>query len=410
MKWWTKGAVGALLAAGVGCGSMGWAWAQGGSGAAGEAAQAGAPSGLGKTFQDTAGHWAEAVIGAAVGQGYVNGYEDGTFRPEAKVTRAEYVKLVVTALKQPVSGETTGADWYVPYVNAAVNVGIHQWSDFTAGDWSTPMSRYEMARMAARAVGEKTEEDKKWMYLATKAGLIKGTDETGTLDEEGTTTRAQAVTIIGRILEVKAGNTLPADKHAVSRAEVLWHKTNIFTVMPQYFGKLHPSSKWDPEDLFIESDDGLYRAELDQLLAIDLEDPQDPFLGEVPPVETLKWYNYESAASSPYLSKGMPAYLLYSRGRTVFNKDTNKYGPRDYAPLSVLGAVTTDYEARSAGNLVGLAPVFKKKSGDMPIFILPKKMTTREYLMLDLYTPSIPGNKDFRKTILWSITPEQIGD
>jgi hypothetical protein len=404
---WVKRIAFTMLAAGI-CGCIGWSLAEGGIPGVKGASAFAAVSADG--LRDIRGHWGEAAIGQAVGKGYVDGYEDQTFKPDREVSRAEFVKMAVTALKVPVSGATSGADWYMPYVHAAVGVKVHQWSDFTTGDWNTPMSRSEMARMAVRATGEETDEDKKWMYLATKAGLIQGTDDTGTLDMEGSTTRAQSVTIIERILSVKAGQALPADKHAVSRAEVEWHKTNIFSVMPQYFGKLHPSSKWNPDDLFIESGDGLYRAELDQLIAIDLEDPNDPFLGEVPPVETLKWYNYESSASSPHLTSGMPAYLLYYKGRTAFNKDSTKYGQRTYAPMSVFGAVTEDYEARSAGNLVGLSSVFKNKDGDMPVFILPKVMKTDGGLEISLYTPSIPGNKQFRKTILWSVTPKLIGD
>ena len=406
-KWAAGMAVAALLAGG----SAG-IWIGKDTGTAAAAGAVAVEAAAGVELRDIAGHWAETAIRGAVGKRYVDGYKDGSFLPDRQVSRAEFVKMAAAALKLSVADSAGGSDWYQVYVNAAVGAGVHQWSDFTSGDWNTPMKRSEMARMAVRAAGQNTEDDLEWMYLATKAGLIQGVDATGSLDVDGTTTRAQAVTIIERILAVKDGRgeeiAAQADKHAVNRAAVLWRKTNIFEVMPQYFGKLHPSSKWDRNDLFIESDDGLYRAELDAILAIDLEDPDAPFLEELPPVETLKWYNYETAASSPYLTKGMPAYLLYVKGQTVFNKDTNVYGQRDFAQVNVLGAVTEDYAARSAGNLVGLAPVFRTKSTDFPAFIFPKKMKTKERLSLELYTPSIPGNKQYRKQLLWAITPEWI--
>ncbi|MDF2924658.1 MAG: S-layer y protein [Paenibacillaceae bacterium] len=402
---WLAGAAAAVI---LGSGGMGWALAQGGK----EILPAGTYAQENSTvaaMTDVRGHWAQPAIELAISKGYVDGYEDSTFRPEQQVSRAEFTKLAVSALKLPAGSAKAEEAWYTPYMNAAVNAGLHQWSDFNSGDWNTPMTRGEMARMAARAAGQKTDEDKKWMYLATKSGLIQGIDDTGTLNEEGTTTRAQAVTIIERILAVKAGKTLEADLHAVSRAEVLWHKTNIFEVIPQYFGKLHPNSQWNPDDLFIESDDGLYRAELDAILAIDLEDPNAPFLEELPPVETLKWYNFKTSASSPYLTKNMPAYLVYFKGRTVFNKDTNVYGPRDYAPVNTLGAVIDDYNALANGNLVGMTNVFKSKSGDLSAVIFPKKMKTKQRLSLELYTPSIPGNKQYTKQILRVVTPEWIG-
>ncbi|MEW5936086.1 MAG: S-layer homology domain-containing protein [Bacillota bacterium] len=44
-----------------------------------------------------AGHPAEAIVAEAAEAGIVNGYPDGTFRPDTPVTRAEYIKLLVAA-------------------------------------------------------------------------------------------------------------------------------------------------------------------------------------------------------------------------------------------------------------------------------------------------------------------------
>lgn len=48
-------------------------------------------------LRDIARHWARSLIETAVQRGYVHGYPDGTFRPDAPVTRAEALKLVVAA-------------------------------------------------------------------------------------------------------------------------------------------------------------------------------------------------------------------------------------------------------------------------------------------------------------------------
>ncbi|OZQ56766.1 hypothetical protein CA600_30760, partial [Paenibacillus sp. VTT E-133280] len=92
------------------------------------------------------------------------------------------------------------------------------------------ITRQEMARIAARATGLETKEDDKWMYLATKSGLISGLGA-GKLGEKENTTRAQSVATVERVLTVKGGGKLPTDKYAISSAEIAWHKTNIFTVM-----------------------------------------------------------------------------------------------------------------------------------------------------------------------------------
>lgn len=83
-------------------------------------------------FSDISQHWAKEAILKAAQKGYVDGYEDGTFKTDQNVSRAEFIKMIVTALKLPVSGETTGTSWYVPYVNAATTAGILRANDFSA--------------------------------------------------------------------------------------------------------------------------------------------------------------------------------------------------------------------------------------------------------------------------------------
>ncbi|MBC7338943.1 MAG: S-layer homology domain-containing protein [Firmicutes bacterium] len=48
-------------------------------------------------FPDLASHPAEAIVAEAAEAGIVNGYPDSTFRPDAPVTRAEYIKLLVAS-------------------------------------------------------------------------------------------------------------------------------------------------------------------------------------------------------------------------------------------------------------------------------------------------------------------------
>ncbi|GIP48380.1 hypothetical protein J53TS2_19710 [Paenibacillus sp. J53TS2] len=55
-------------------------------------------AGQGTGFSDTAGHWAEEAIRSAQAAGIVSGYADGKFRPAAFVTRAEAVTVINRAL------------------------------------------------------------------------------------------------------------------------------------------------------------------------------------------------------------------------------------------------------------------------------------------------------------------------
>lgn len=237
-------------------------------------------------FSDISGHWGKPAIEEAVRKSYVDGFENGTFRPDQHVTRAEFIKMAVTALKMEVPAIAPGDNWYTPYNNAAVNAGIHQWRDFTDGDWNTPITRLEMARIALRASDAELQkpgvllDEKSLMFKATSKGLIQGMDETGTLGLDEPTTRAQSVTIIERILKVKDGGTLPIDKHAVSRAEVLWHGTNVFTMLPRYFNATD-IGKFDLSEFQWDSSDGIYHEEVVEFIAVDMEDPNDPFRSEI---------------------------------------------------------------------------------------------------------------------------------
>ena len=51
-------------------------------------------------FPDTAGHWAEAYIRLAAGNGWIEGYPDGTFRPNQSITRAETVTMIDRVLER----------------------------------------------------------------------------------------------------------------------------------------------------------------------------------------------------------------------------------------------------------------------------------------------------------------------
>lgn len=253
---------------------------------------------------DISGHWGETSIQRAVKKGYVDGYEDATFRTEKEVSRAEFIKMVLTAMgpdtaaaakpaadvkqagpeKELTVSAGEPANWYDSYVQKAQEIGIQRKEDFKEGDMNTSMTRLEMARIAVRATDptlQKPEvriDDRSVMYNATKKGLIQGL-EAGDLAPDNTTTRAQSVTIIERILTVNSGGTLEVDKYALGNAELALKKTNIFTVMPELFGgKGFP---WNMDNLTIETSDGLYKGVVTRVVAVDLEDPNDPQSGDL---------------------------------------------------------------------------------------------------------------------------------
>jgi len=87
-------------------------------------------------FNDEAGigEWAKQGIAQAVEAGIVNGYSDGSFRPNAKISRTEMVTMIVNAfgLANNTGASTVFADdeeipaWAKSAVAAAVENGLIQ--------------------------------------------------------------------------------------------------------------------------------------------------------------------------------------------------------------------------------------------------------------------------------------------
>lgn len=81
---------------------------------------------------DIANHWAKDYVEDLVNRGVVNGYDDGTFRPDAPVTRAEFLKMALVALDYEIAESVSekpftdveALEWYAPYVAAAKEAGI----------------------------------------------------------------------------------------------------------------------------------------------------------------------------------------------------------------------------------------------------------------------------------------------
>ena len=67
-----------------------------------------------KKFNDTDGHWAQKYIENVAAEGWMAGYNDGSFRPDEKITRAETVFLINSVLgRQPENKEALLEDMKV---------------------------------------------------------------------------------------------------------------------------------------------------------------------------------------------------------------------------------------------------------------------------------------------------------
>lgn len=102
---------------------------------------------------DIAGHWAEPYTLSLMRLGIVDGYGDGTIRPAQALTRAEFIKLALSAALFPPESRASGyADvtghWAEPYLSAAEAHGVIPQGDGVATfEPNEPVSRAEMAVM-----------------------------------------------------------------------------------------------------------------------------------------------------------------------------------------------------------------------------------------------------------------------
>lgn len=83
------------------------------------------------TLTDISGNWAEKEILAAYAKGLISGYPDGTFRPENRITRAETVTMLNNVLDiKPIEASDVFTDinghWAASQITAAATIGSNK--------------------------------------------------------------------------------------------------------------------------------------------------------------------------------------------------------------------------------------------------------------------------------------------
>ena len=92
--------------------------------------------------------WFFSYVDDLTKSGVVNGYPDGTFRPDEQVKVNEALKLILLAAGYPPQAPT-GAGWASGYLTLAMNEGF---LNGEAPELSRSITRTEVAHLAARAL------------------------------------------------------------------------------------------------------------------------------------------------------------------------------------------------------------------------------------------------------------------
>ena len=176
------------------------------------------------TFPDIQDHWARGEIEKLVSMGIVNGYPDGLFRPEGKITRAEFTKMVVLALElklenpqQATFSDVPNSFWGFPYIEAAYKAGIVKGVGEGQFAPDRQVTRAEIAAMVVRALKlppgppvlfQDADQIPSFAVelvgAAVQVGIIKGYPD-NTFRPLNDATRAEASVMIVRMVNFSRG-------------------------------------------------------------------------------------------------------------------------------------------------------------------------------------------------------------
>ena len=169
---------------------------------------------------DITGHWAESQIKDFISKGYLNGYPDGTFKPQASIKRSEFVKILnkvfgLTTKSGKVFDDTVW-HWAKDEIDIAVTNGVCQGTSSTTFEPDAPITREAAAKMIAnyKKISD-THHNKingyndgsqtaNWaineVEAILEAGYMNGYSDTNTFKPKNNITRAEAVVTLGRVI------------------------------------------------------------------------------------------------------------------------------------------------------------------------------------------------------------------
>ncbi len=194
-------------------------------------------------FADMTEHWAHYDVEYMANEGLIAGKGEGTFDPDANITRAEYLTILDRAMGYELTTGETFSDvpqdsWYATYIATAKANGLLEGLPTSDGfKPDSPITREDMALFTYNAI-KATKKNDEWVaklpadfakftdtseisdyakqaleYLV-QTGIIKGMTET-TIAPKGNATRAQGAVILKRFMQFFVWAGPPTDQEWV---------------------------------------------------------------------------------------------------------------------------------------------------------------------------------------------------
>lgn len=231
------------------------------------------------TFKDVPkSHWAYESIIQVAERGLVTGYEDGTYKPSAQVTRAEFATFLARVFESNERATLSFNDisdthWANEAIQEGLALGFIKLEDFSKNKFepNKPMTRGEMSRWLANGLahvnadyGKAIEEmanssltlipipefykggvnkkDLPYIGVALGTGLLSGYEDF-TFKPNGNTTRAEVATILIRFMDTL--KKVPSDFIGLEELrEVANTGTNILTLTNYEKSRYNDTSSW----------------------------------------------------------------------------------------------------------------------------------------------------------------------
>ena len=102
--------------------------------------------------------WYYGYVAALANAGYISGFEDGTFRPNAPMTRAQAAKIIDLSYKLPLEAKTdnpfkdvSNSAWYVDHIRTLVENKVTKGKTATTFEPNANVTRAQMASFVVRA-------------------------------------------------------------------------------------------------------------------------------------------------------------------------------------------------------------------------------------------------------------------
>ncbi|MBS3873242.1 MAG: Ig-like domain-containing protein [Firmicutes bacterium] len=176
---------------------------------------------------DMAGHWAEVPVRTLAGMHIVGGHRDGNFRPDAVISRAEFVAMLTRALGLPENAraaerfrDAATFSWAAGAIGAAAEAGLVGGNADGTFSPERRITRAELAVIMSRVVQQglvtvprvpsvnfaDQQSIPAWaqggVRIAAEAGLVQGSGD-GRFNPHNLATRAEVATMLYRLVAAK---------------------------------------------------------------------------------------------------------------------------------------------------------------------------------------------------------------